>query len=95
MVALIGFATVSQPRWPSLREIGAIALATAGMAAALWPMRGWTPGVLTLVTQIFTGALVFGALALAFDIARLRAPLIAKIRSLLHRGAEAEAASKS
>ena len=95
MIALIGFALASEPRWPSLKEMGSIALATAAMVAALWPMRAWAPGALTLATQVITGALVFGALALAFNIADLRAPLIARVRALVHRGGgEAEAIGK-
>lgn len=66
------------------------------MVAALWPMRAWTPGALTLAAQIVIGAGVFGALALFFDIAGLRAPVLARARALALRGrGEAEAAGKS
>jgi O-antigen/teichoic acid export membrane protein len=96
LVALVGFAFASRPRWPSLREIGAIAISTAAMIAALWPMRAWTPGALTLAAQIMIGAGVFGALALFFDIAGLRAPVLARARALALCGrGEAEAAGKS
>jgi len=95
MIALIGFAFASRPRWPSFREMGAIALATAAMVAALWPMRAWAPGALTLAAQIVTGAGVFSAFALAFDIAGLRAPVLAKMRALARNGGEAEATGKS
>ena len=83
MVALIGFATASRPRWPALRDFAAIAVSTGAMVGALWPMRGWTPGVLTLATQIVVGVSVFGAMALALDIASLRRPVIEKARGLL------------
>lgn len=83
LVALIGLATASRPRWPGLREFGAIAISVGAMVGALWPMRGWTPGVLTLSTQIVVGAGVFGAMALALDVAALRAPVIDKARGLL------------
>ena len=92
MVALIGFALASRPRWPGLRDMGAIALGVAAMVGALWPMRSWAPGVVTLATQIIVGAGVFGALALLLDIAGLRAPVVAKIRALANRDRdEAEA----
>ena len=86
MVALIGFALASRPRWPGLRDMGAIALGVAAMVGALWPMRSWAPGVVTLATQIIVGAGVFGALALLLDIAGLRAPVVARIRALANRG---------
>ncbi|MFV0280461.1 MAG: lipopolysaccharide biosynthesis protein [Rhodoblastus sp.] len=96
LIALVCFTLPGRPRWPSLRDIGAIALATAAMTAALWPMRSWTPGIPTLVTQIFVGAGVFGALALALDIGALRAPIFAKARALASRkGAATEPPSKN
>ena len=82
-IALIGFALASQPRWPGLRDMGAIALGVASMVGALWPMRSWAPGAVTLATQILVGAGVFGAMALTLDIAGLRTPIIEKARGLL------------
>ena len=86
MIALIGFATVSRPRWPSLRDIASICVALAGMVAVVWPMRAWTPGVLSLAAQVIAGAGVYGALALALDVAGLRAPVMARLRKLSARG---------
>ncbi|MCB1544087.1 MAG: hypothetical protein KDJ30_07380, partial [Rhodoblastus sp.] len=80
------FALASRPRWPGLRDMGAIALGVAAMVGALWPMRSWAPGVVTLTTQIIVGAGVFGALALVLNIAGLRAPVVARIRALANRG---------
>lgn len=94
LVALIGFALASRPRWPSLRDMGAITLAIGAMTAALWPMRQWAPCATTLASQIVVGAGVYGALALALDVGGLRAPLFAKLRALTQRAAAAGAAGK-
>ena len=94
LAALIGFALASRPRWPSLRDMASITLGAGAMVGALWPMRSWTPCAQTLATQIIVGAGVYGALALALDVGGLRAPVLAKLRALTHRGRPAEAVGK-
>lgn len=80
LAALVGFAALAKPRWPSARDFLAIAVALAGMCAALWPLRGLPPGAATLLAQIAVGVAVYGALALALDVAGLRGPLIDRLR---------------
>ncbi len=81
LVALVGLAALTRPRWPSARDFFAIALALAGMCAALWMLRGLAPSLLTLTAQIATGVCVYGALAMALDVAGLRAPALARLRA--------------
>ena len=86
LIALVLFATTSRPRWPSPADLARIAFALCGMIAVVWPMRGWQPGFLPLAAQIVVGAGAYGALALALDVGGLRAPVLAKLRALTHRG---------
>ena len=78
-------AALSKPQWPRWRDIALAVLATAAMAAALWPLRGREPGFVTLVLQVGLGVLVYGALVLNFDIAGLRTMLAERLRPLLAR----------
>lgn len=86
LAALVAFAAAAKPRWPPARDFLGIAVALAAMCAALWPLRALAPGALALVTQMTVGAGVYGAVALAFDVAGLRGPLIDKLRALARRG---------
>ena len=72
LVMLLLFATRLQPVWPRLRDIGLPALATLAMVVVVQPLRGMPPGMLALLLQASAGALVYGALVLAFDIAGAR-----------------------
>lgn len=63
------------PVLPSLRDCGAILLAVAVMAAAIWPLRGRLAAVPELGLQVVLGALVYGAVILACDVARWRSLL--------------------
>jgi O-antigen/teichoic acid export membrane protein len=94
LIALLLFATTSRPRWPSAGDLARIAVALAGMVAVVAPMRAWQPGFVALAAQIVCGAGVYGALALALDIAGLKTPVIEKIRKLAHRGDRTEAAQE-
>ena len=67
----------ARPKWPRLRDIVGIVVATLAMIAAVYPLRAMEPGTSALLTQALCGALVYGALVLAFDIAGLRGALAA------------------
>jgi O-antigen/teichoic acid export membrane protein len=64
------------PVLPSLRDCGAILLAVAAMAAAIWPLRDRFSAVPELALQVVLGALVYGAVILACDVARWRTLLL-------------------
>jgi len=64
------------PVMPPLRDVGAILLAVVAMAAAIWPLRGLFAAVPELVLQVALGALVYGAVILACDVARSRTLLL-------------------
>lgn len=80
-LTLVFVASFSKPQWPSLRDIVAVVLATAAMAAALLPLREHDPGFKTLVEQIMAGALIYSCFVASFDIAGLRTILYAKLRA--------------
>lgn len=84
-LTLIGFASAAKPRWPRARDIGAIILGNAAMAAALLPMRDRDPGVVTLIVQIAAGVAVYALIVMSADIAGLRAITLARLRlSFVH-----------
>lgn len=60
------------PVWPSLRDCGAVLLAVAAMALAIWPLQNRLPAVVELGLQVGLGALVYGVVILACDVARWR-----------------------
>jgi O-antigen/teichoic acid export membrane protein len=64
------------PVLPSWRDCGAVLLAVAAMAAAIWPLRDRFAAVPELVMQVVLGALVYGAVILACDVARWRTLLL-------------------
>ena len=72
LVALLTFAALTGPKWPSARDILLSMLGTAVMAAVVLQMRGWTPGVITVAAQAVVGAVIYVGFVIAFDIARLR-----------------------
>ncbi len=85
LVALILMLFMLKPMWPRLRDIlGAIA-ATGIMVAAGLPLRDAAPGVATLAAQIVAGVAVYGAIAYALDVARLRSVLAPKVIAQLRR----------
>ena len=83
--AVLVFAARTNPVWPHARDILGSGFATAAMFAAVWPLRSFTPGFLTLLIQVFVGVMVFGALILIFDTAGLRALALARLRPILAR----------
>lgn len=64
------------PVLPPLRDIGAILLAVGAMAVAIRPLRGLLPAIPELALQASLGALVYGAVILACDVARSRTLLL-------------------
>ncbi len=80
LLTLVGFATAAKPKWPRARDIGAIILGNAAMAAALLPMRERDPGVATLAIQIGAGAAIYALIVMAADIAGLRSLTVARLR---------------
>jgi hypothetical protein len=50
------------------------------MTVAVLPLRAHAPGPLILVAQVGLGGLVYGAVAYALDIARLRSRLAGMVR---------------
>ena len=83
LLALILFALATPAQWPGARDILAPLLGVGLMAAALAPLRDWTPGVVTLALQILAGAAIYAAILWAFDACGLRAAALALWR---HRG---------
>ena len=72
LIALILFASSSNPVWPKLRDLLGIVAGTGAMFAAVWPLYDMKPGVATLVLQIALGGAVYGAFTLALNLAGLR-----------------------
>lgn len=64
------------PVLPPWRDCGAVLLAVAAMAAAIWPLQDRFAAVSELVLQLVLGALVYGAVILACDVARWRTLLL-------------------
>lgn len=62
----------SLPVWPPARDIAAILVAAALMAAAVWPFSGRFAPALELALQGMLGVIVYGGLMLALDVARCR-----------------------
>jgi len=79
-LALLAFARFVGAQAPPARDVAGAALALAAMFAATHPLRAFDPGVMTLALQTTVGALVFGACALVFNLAGVRAALAARIQ---------------
>lgn len=60
------------PVMPSLRDCAGVVLAVAAMALAIWPLQNRLPALPELALQVVLGALVYGGVILAFDVARWR-----------------------
>lgn len=80
LAATIFFALRAQPVWPSFWDLFAAIVATGVMFVALSPMRAMTPGLMTLLLQVFAGGAIYGLMVAAFDIAGLRSQAIAWLR---------------
>ncbi|MDB5641881.1 MAG: Membrane protein involved in the export of O-antigen and teichoic acid [Hyphomicrobiales bacterium] len=77
-LALLALSPLAKPHWPRWRDTIGILAATLAMIGAVAPLRAMTPGVGALLTQALAGALVYGAIALAFDIAGVRGALLSR-----------------
>jgi O-antigen/teichoic acid export membrane protein len=85
LIAVLIFAARTNPIWPRIRDILASALATGAMAAAVWPLRAFAPGLLTLLMQVAVGISVFAILTFIFDTAGLRTLALSRLRLILTR----------
>jgi O-antigen/teichoic acid export membrane protein len=80
LVVGLALAAATKPVWPSALDILSTLVATAAMTVAVLPLRAHAPGPLILVAQVGLGGLVYGAVAYALDIARLRSRLAGMVR---------------
>ena len=85
LAATLVFAARAKPVWPPFWDMFAAAAATVVMALALSPLRAMTPGLGALLVQVAAGVSIYGALALLFDIAGLRAMALHALRPILER----------
>lgn len=71
LVVLCGLSAAKGARLP-WRDLAGAVLAAGLMSAAVWPLRGSGAPVATLALQAAIGVAVYGALAVAFDLAGAR-----------------------
>ena len=81
LVVGLALAATKRPVWPSGLDILSTLVATAAMMVVVLPLRSETPGLLVLVAQIAIGGLIYGALAYALDIGRLRMKIAGMVKS--------------
>jgi len=81
LCATVGFLFTLEPMWPERRDVIGIASATLAMILVVAPLRGLEPGLVALAAQAGLGVTVYGAVIVAFDVARLRAMLAQVISS--------------
>ncbi|MBV9076708.1 MAG: lipopolysaccharide biosynthesis protein [Methylobacteriaceae bacterium] len=72
LTTLLGLALIAGAQLP-WRDLAGAALATGLMALVLWPVRTVAPGLTMLSVEVALGASVYGAIAVASDLAGLRA----------------------
>ncbi len=72
LIVIVAMALLSRAAFP-WRDLALSTLASGVMGAALWPWREALPPAPGLCAQVAAGALIYGALAFAFDIAGTRA----------------------
>ena len=77
MVALLVFAGFTGAPWPRWKELLLPPIATGVMVVLVTPLRGWSPGILTMLAQVVAGILIYGAAAAYFDLAGLRTTALA------------------
>jgi hypothetical protein len=81
LIVGFGLAAATRPVWPRALDILSTLVATAAMVVAVLPLRAQTPGPLVLAAQGGLGILVYGGVAYALDIARLRMRVTTLIKS--------------
>ena len=69
MLCVVAIVTGARLPW---RDLVSAILAAALMAAVIWPLRDRSHPLATLILQVGIGGLLYGSLAIAFDIAGLR-----------------------
>lgn len=77
--ALLAMMRGLEPMWPRARDIFGVVGATLAMLALGAPLCALKPGVTTMMLQIVAGVAVYGALAYASDVARLRSEIVPKL----------------
>lgn len=78
LAVLLVLAVASGVRLP-WRAIGVTLGSAALMSATLWPWRSALPAAAELPLQVAAGALVYGGLALAFDLCGVRAAFLQRV----------------
>lgn len=81
LIVGLSLAAATKPVWPSGLDILATLVATAAMTVAVLPLRAQTPGPFVLAAEVVVGGLVYGALAYALDVARLRTKVAGMTKS--------------
>ena len=71
-VALAISAARLSHRRPAAKDVAAPLIGCAAMAAAVWPLRGMSPGVPALLAQAGLGVIVYGAIIWTTDVAGVR-----------------------
>lgn len=84
-LSLVALAFAAGAKRPAFRHILFTCVGVATMTLALLPMREWTPGVLTLATQVFVGGAIMLAFILALNVAELRPVLVNAARQIVRR----------
>ncbi|MGA8170001.1 MAG: lipopolysaccharide biosynthesis protein [Methylocystis sp.] len=85
MAAIAAMLSWLEPMWPRRRDILGTLAACAAMLGAVSPLRGMTPGVVAMTTQILLGGAVYAAAVAALDIGGVRGLLWPKIVARLNR----------
>lgn len=80
LAVLAAFATATRPQWPRPRDLAIIVLANAVMSALVLPLREESPGFVTLLLQVTTGAISYGLIVLGLDVAGLRKMTLARLK---------------
>jgi O-antigen/teichoic acid export membrane protein len=71
-IVAMGLAVLMAKAFPKVRDVAGTCVATLAMIGAVWPLRSMTPGFITLLASALTGAVVFAAVAYAFNLAGCR-----------------------
>ena len=81
LATLLVIAAFFQPQWPRWRDLTKPAMGVLAMTLALLPMRHWQPSALTLLAQIVTGLMIYGAAIGIMDIGNIRSLFVKKWRA--------------
>jgi O-antigen/teichoic acid export membrane protein len=71
-VFAMGLALYTARAFPGLRDVAGTCVATLAMVGAVWPLRGMSPGVITLIAGVLTGAIAFAVVAYAVNLGDCR-----------------------